>query len=110
MIKLTNTTAKNKSGEIIDTSLYLIHFDSRNLAIVRGRRSSSGRYSSSQIQGYYGDVKTALKAAINIAIKSEPIVTSPETILQRIDSLEKHIKKLEYPTMMKMIKGEKDGK
>ena len=101
MIQLTENGEK---------SLYLIHFDSHNLAIVRGQRSSSGRYSGSQIQGYYGDVKTALKAAINIAIKSEPVVTNLETILQRIDGLEKHIEKLEYPTMIKMMKGKKDGK
>ena len=112
MVQLTKNTKVNKAGEVVNDSLYLIQFDSRNLAIVRGERNSNGRYSSSQIQGYYGDVKSALKAAINIAIKTDPALLKLETVLKRIDDMEKRINTLcdarNLPTMMKLLRGENE--
>jgi len=110
MMKLTNSTRTNKNGELVDNSIYLIHFDSRNLAIVRGKRNKDGRYTASQVIGYYGSVRSALKASIDIAIKSEPELLKLKTVLHRIDDLEEHIEKLcdarNLPAMMQVLRGE----
>jgi hypothetical protein len=112
MVQLTKNTKVNKAGEVVDDSLYLIRFDSRNLAIVRGERNSNGRYASSQIKGYYQDVRSALKAAINIAIKGDHTLLKLETVLKRIDVMEKRIDTLcnarNLPTMMKLLRGENE--
>ncbi len=109
MIQLTNQTKINKLGEEIDDSLFLIHFDSRNLAIVRGQRGANGRYNNSQIQGYYGSIKSALTRSIDLAIKSGTQATELYEMLQRIDDLARHIEELpDYPTMMSLLRGNKD--
>ncbi len=109
MIQLTNETRASNNGEIMDDSFYLIHFDSRNLAIVRGKRGKSGRYSNSQTQGYYGSIKTALLRSIDIAVKGGTQCNQLSEMIQRIDDLAKHIEELpDYPTMMSLLRGDKD--
>ena len=105
MIQLTTESRQNKNGEVVDTSLYLIRFDSRNLAIVRGNPEVSGK---NNVVGYYGSVKNALTKCIDIVIKngSEPL--SIETLLNRIIDMERRIEELysDIPTMISMVKGE----
>ena len=108
MIQLTDEIKKNKLGQYIDASLYLVHFDSRNLAIVEGKPTvdSSGRKKQNVI-GYYGSIKTALTKSIDLAIKNGGVMVELKEMLQRINELEKHIQELpDYPTMMKLLRGE----
>ncbi len=85
MVQLTNETRLNKSGETIDDSKYLVHVDRYNLGIVRGQRTSS-RVGHNVI-GFYGDVSTALKAAIKDRADGVALLET----LQTIDDLTEHI-------------------
>lgn len=107
MIQLTSATKLNRKSEKVDSSLYLIHFDSRNLAIIEGKPTvdANGRKKQNVI-GYYGDVKTALIKSIDIAIKNGSAMVELSEMLKRIDDLSEHIKELpDYPTMMQLLKG-----
>ena len=108
MIQLTDEIKKNKLGQYIDASLYLIHFDSRNLAIVEGRPTvdTSGRKKQNVI-GYYGSVKSALTKSMNIVLKHHGCTAELKEMLHRIDSLEKRIEELygDLPMMIKLLKG-----
>ena len=111
MIQLTDAIKTNKLGNCIDASLYLVHFDSRNLAIVEGKPTvdSSGRKKQNVI-GYYGSVKSALTKSINITLKHHGSTAELKEMLQRIDSLERRIEELygDLPMMIKLLKGVKD--
>ena len=91
MIRLTNETKKNKKGEDVDASLYLILFDSLNLAIVEGDPEEVGKKNA---LAYYSDVRLAFSRALDIAIKHSCETLELETILQRIGELDEAIKKL----------------
>ena len=107
MIQLTTATKLNRKGEEVDASLYLIHFDKYNLAIIEGKPTidTNGKTKRNVI-GYYGDVKTALKRSINIAIKNQSDGVELTTMLQRIDDLTEHIDSLpDYPSMIQLMKG-----
>jgi hypothetical protein len=97
MIQLTNNGAK---------SLYLIKFDERNLAIVVGAepRDEKKGYSH-RLKGYYGSVQSALKAAVDIQIKSGATVVETTEILQAIDLFHKRINELKYPAIINFLKG-----
>ena len=111
MIKITDALKTNKLGKYIDASLYLVHFDSRNLAIVEGKPTvdASGRKKQNVI-GYYGSVKTALTKSIDLAIKNGGVMVEQNEMLQRIDSLEKRIEELygDLPTIIQLLNGVKD--
>jgi len=108
MIQLTTTTKLNRKGEEVDASLYLIHFDARNLAIIEGIPTidASGK-KKQNVLGYYGSVKHALLKSIDIAIKNGSDRAELSEILHTIDLLEKRIEELSdsLPTMMQLLKG-----
>ena len=110
MIQLTNELKTNKLGKYVDASLYLVHFDSRNL-VVEGKPTvdASGRKKQNVI-GYYGSVKTALTKSIDIALKHQGCTTELSELLHRIDSLEKRIEELYggLPSMIQLLNGVKD--
>lgn len=111
MIRLTDATKTNKHGEVVDSSLYLVRFDSRNLAIIEGlpTQDSSGR-SRQNVRGYYGSVRTALIKSIDIAIKDGGDGGGLLEMLERIDNLTQHIETAcaahNLPSMMKLLRGE----
>ncbi len=110
MIQLTTATKLNRKGEEVDASLYLIHFNVNNLAIVEGKPTTDARGKKrTNVLGYYGDVKTALKRSINLSIKNGSEVVELSEVLKRIDDLENHIQELpDYPTMIQLLKGGED--
>ena len=94
--------------QIID-NLNIIKLDDRNLAIVIGdapRHPKKGY--GNRIQGYYGSIQGAFKAALDIQIKSGATRVETIQILQAIDELHDRIDKLDYPSMMKLLKGASD--
>lgn len=111
MIQLTNELKTNKLGKYVDASLYLVHFDSRNLAIVEGKPTvdTSGRKKQNVI-GYYSSVQTALIKSIDIALKPNGCTTELHELLQRIQSLEKRIEELygDLPRMIQLLNGGKN--
>ncbi len=79
MIKLSDETKvikvktkKHEVGDIVDNSVYLVGFDSNNLALKRGTR----------ILNYFGDVQTALKRSLDYIVKG----SNKEVTLHRIES------------------------
>jgi ribosomal protein S15P/S13E len=108
MIQLTQATKLNRKGEEVDASLYLIHFDSRNLAIVEGKPTTDSNGKKKQnVIGYYSGIKHALQKSIDIAIKNGSVMEELSEMLQRINDLTKHIEELpDYPTMIRLLKGE----
>ncbi len=110
MVRLTNTTKLNRNGETVDASLFLVHFDSRNLAIIEGEVTydTQGRKKQNVI-GYYGDVKNAFIKSIDIAIKHEDESRELSEVLKRINDLTEHIETVceaqNLPTMMQLLKG-----
>ena len=93
----------------IINNLYLIKFDERNLAIVIGNEPKHPKKGySNRLQGYYGTVQVAFKAVLDIQIKSGAIGLEGKEILQAIDSLHKRIEELQYPHIIKFLKGAKD--
>lgn len=91
MIKLTDETkvitkdTKNyRTGDIVDNSLYLVRFDSNNLALKRGET----------IENYFGDVRTALRVSLNYALKWSSVAMSLESILEMINGMDDVIKQL----------------
>lgn len=108
MVRLTNTTKLNRKGETVDASLYLVHFDSRNLALIDGAVTvdANGRKKQNVI-GYYSGVKHALEKSIDIAVKNGSAMVELSELVKRIDDLSEHIKELpDYPTMMQLLRGE----
>jgi len=109
MVRLTTNTRINKHGEEIDASLYLIRFDTRNLAIVEGVRGDRG-YVNGQVKGYYGSIKSALQKSIDIVIRDAGDVCELSNMVQAIDSLTERIEELctqqNYPNMMQLLRGE----
>ena len=93
MIRLTTATRINqKTGEEMDDSIYLSRLDSNNLVLRRGEK----------LEGYFGDVRTALKRSYNYAIKGssealtlESILTITQDMDDRIEQLKKLIIKEE---------------
>ena len=107
MLRLTTQTKLNRQGEEVDASLYLIHFDSRNLAIIEGKPTFKDGRKKQNVIGYYSGVKHALKKSIDIAIKSGAVMVELSEMVQRIDDLQKNISELPpYPSMMKLLRGE----
>ena len=108
MIQLSTATKLNRKGEEVDASLYLIHFDRYNLAIIEGKPTvDASGHKVRNVVGYYGDIKTALKRSINIAIKNDSDGAELSVMLQRIDDLTEHIDSLpDYPSMMQVLRGE----
>lgn len=95
MIKLTDetrivkdsSTLKDKTliGTEVDDSLYLVRIDKHNLALRRG----------GNVEGYFGDVRTALKRSLNYAIKGSDEALTLDFILQTVQKLDKRIEELE---------------
>jgi len=110
MIRLTNETRINQIGKKVDSSIYLIRYDERNLALIEGKpnkRTSKSEHKYKKIIGYYSDIKTALKKSIGIVIKHQGDIESLEDIIDRIEKLEKAIDNLpDYPSMIRLLKGE----
>ncbi len=71
MIQLTDEVKKDKDGKEIDDSMYLVGFDSNNLALARGTKEDkkTGKIVPRQILNYFGCVETALKRSIDYAVK-----------------------------------------
>ena len=92
-------------------NLYLIKFDERNLAIVVGNETKHPKKGyGNRVQGYYGTIQGAFKAALDIQIKAGAIGVETKEILQAIESLHKRIDELEYPHVIKFLKGDGDEK
>ena len=108
MIRLTEATKINRKGETVDASLYLVHFDSRNLAIIEGAPTFDANGKKKQnVIAYYSGVKRALERCIDIAIKNGSAMVELSDMVQRIDDLQKHIDELpDTPSMMQLLRGE----
>ena len=91
---------------VITSELALVKFDSLNLAIVKGHEPKDKKKGyTNRIQGYYGSIQGAFKAVLDIQIKSGAVGVEAKEILQAIDSLHKRIDELEYPHIIKFLKG-----
>ena len=105
MIRLTEETRINRKGEEVDASWYLIRYDHRNLALVKGQKQANG-YAPGSIF-YYSSVETALKGAIDLSIKHGRGALELKEMLKTIDSLRERIAELytDLPTMIQLLRG-----
>ena len=95
----------------IINDLHIIKLDERNLAIIIGDEPKHPKKGyGNRVQGYYGTIQGAFKAALDIQIKAGAIGVETSEILQAIESLHKRIDELEYPHVIKFLKGESDEK
>ena len=95
----------------IINDLHIIKLDERNLAIIIGDEPKHPKKGyGNRVQGYYGTIQGAFKAALDIQIKAGAIGVETKEILQAIESLHKRIDELEYPHVIKFLKGDGDEK
>jgi hypothetical protein len=79
---------------IID-NLYLVKFDERNLAIIKGAEPKDPKKGyGDRILGYYGSVQTAFKKALDLSIKSGAAGVELANIIEAIDSLNARLDEL----------------
>ena len=83
-IKLTTEKKKNRNGVIVDNSIYLERLDPHNLVLRRGTTPI----------GYFGDVRTAFKRALNYAIKGSENELTLKQMLKVIKGMDKKIDEL----------------
>ena len=100
MIQLTDT----------DPRLYLVRFDTMNLAIIKGEPKARNKAGdpvphANQVMGYYGSAREAFTKAIDIALKHEYSHFSASEVLHRIDDLTEHIKRAcaDIPSMTALM-------
>ena len=94
MIKLTNETKtiedskflkdKSKIGTKVDNSYSLSIVDENNIVLKRGEKTLA----------YYGDIHSAFKRGLSIAIKGSTEALSLEKVLETIDSFHKAVDEL----------------
>lgn len=79
---------------IID-NLYLIKFDERNLAIVKGSEPKDPKKGyGNRVLGYYGSVQTAFKKALDLSIKTGAERVELANIIEAINSLNARLDEL----------------
>jgi len=89
-------TRVNRKGEEVDATIYLERVDSNNLVMKEG----------TTVLNYFGDVRVALKRALNYAVKGSPEALSLEGILDIVKTIDKNIEELKKTC----IEIEKDNK
>ena len=103
MVKLIEATKKNKkTGEDVAYNLYLVHLDSNNLGLVRG---SEETYT---IVGFFGDVRTAFKRALNFAVKGSDEAFTLQKVLDIVKELDEKIEKLDCGNLAKALEEKKE--
>jgi hypothetical protein len=90
----------------IINNLYLIKFDERNLAIIKGNEpKDKKRGYTNRILSYHGSIQSAFKSVLDLQIRGGASGVEAKEILQAIDLLNKRLDELEYPQIIHFLKG-----